>query len=109
MAPGQNWEGSNRGTGMQNQVNTLADSVRIWTIDFPVGSLPSTSSTYAAGTLYKNVTIDEAGHQVVAYTDLEGRTILKKVQLSNSPGTAHVGWLCTYYIYDIMNHLRFVI
>ena len=34
---------------------------------------------------------------------------LKKYSLSASPGTAHVGWLCTYYVYDELNYLRFVI
>ncbi len=64
---------------------------------------------YPAGQLYKNVTTDEAGHQVVEYKDNEGLTILKKVQLASTPGTAHVGWLCTYYVYDYLNLLRFVI
>ena len=64
---------------------------------------------YAAGTLYKTITTDEAGHQVVEYKDETGHVVLKKFQLSASPGTAHVGWLCTYYVYDELNYLRFVI
>jgi RHS repeat-associated protein len=109
LAPGVSWVGSSRGVNMQYLLNSANDSVRIWTIAFPQGSLPITTAVYAASTLFENVTSDEAGHKVVEYKDLEGKVILKKMQLSNTPGTAHVGWLCTYYVYDVMNHLRFVI
>jgi RHS repeat-associated protein len=108
-AAGNSWVGSGRGINMQYQVNTVADSVRCWKIAFASGSLPTTSGAYATGTIYKNITTDEAGHSVVEYKDMEGKVVLKKVQLANSPGTAHVGWLCTYYIYDDLNNLRFVI
>ncbi|MDP9042181.1 MAG: hypothetical protein M3N30_09375 [Bacteroidota bacterium] len=43
------------------------------------------------------------------YIDGVGRVVLTKSQLSTSPATGHFGWLCTYYIYDEMGHLRFVI
>lgn len=108
VSPGLNWEGAGRGLSTQYQVNTSSDSVRIWTIGNTPGSIPTSTSTFAAGTLYKTATLDEAGHTVIEYKDLEGKTVLKKVQLATSPGTAHVGWLCTYYIYDVMNNLRFV-
>lgn len=109
LSPGLSWMGSMRGVGLQYLVNTDADSVRLWTIDTAAGSIPASSADYAAGTLYKNATADEAGHEVIEYKDLDGRVILKRVQLGNSLGTAHIGWLCTYYVYDVMNNLRFVI
>ena len=108
-APGASWGGAGRGVSNQYLLNTVEDSVRYWKIGFTPGSLPTTSAAYAAGTLYKNITTDEAGHSVVEYKDIEGKVVLKKVQLAASPGTAHAGWLCTYYIYDDLNHLRFVI
>ncbi len=108
-APGTNWVGSSRGVNAQYAVNTAADSVRYWKIAFAPGSLPTTTATYASGTLYENTTTDEAGHSVVEYKDEEGKVVLKKVQVATAPGTAHVGWLCTYYIYDDLNNLRFVI
>ncbi len=105
---GNSWakEGGNRAVQNQYLVNTVADSVRLWSIN---AVIPVSTTTYAAGTLYKNIIIDEAGNQSVEYKDKEGHVVLKKVQLSATPGTAHVGWLCTYYVYDDLGNLRFVI
>lgn len=114
MAPGNSWAGSNLGTRAQYLVNTVDDKVRSWTIGFvtPIGdavNIPATASAYDAGQLYKNVAIDERGYQTVEYKDKEGRVVLKKVQIDASPSAEHVGWLCTYYIYDDLGQLRFVI
>jgi hypothetical protein len=108
-APGMSWAGSSVGVSDQHLVNQASDSVRVWNIAYPVGSIPTSTAMYAAGALYKNITIDENGHQVVEYKDLSGHVVLKKVQIAASPGTAHVGWLCTYYVYDDMGNLRFVL
>jgi RHS repeat-associated protein len=108
-APGQNWTGSGRGISTQNLTNTLADNVQIWNIAFAAGSLPVSAGAYPAGRLFKNITIDENGKQVIQYNDKEGKLILKKVQLSGAPAVDHTGWLCTYYVYDNLNNLRFVL
>jgi RHS repeat-associated protein len=108
-SPGANWQGSQRGIGAQYSVNQTSDSVRIWNIAYPIGSIPTTTAMYPAGSLYKTIGTDEAGHQVVEYKDKTGHMVLKKAQLAASPGTAHVGWLCTYYVYDDLDYLRFVI
>ena len=109
FAPGLNWVISGRGVSAAYQMNAASDSVQYWTIAFPPGSIPTIGTAYAPGTLYKNITTDEAGHAVVEYKDMQGKVVLKKVQLSATPGTAHAGWLCTYYVYDDLNNLRFVI
>ncbi|WP_343307886.1 DUF6443 domain-containing protein [Chitinophaga niabensis] len=115
-APGNSWakndlstveRGGHKPVQQQYLVNAVNDSVRIWNMGS--GSIPVSSAAYPAGQLYKNVTIDEGGNQVVEYKDKEGRVILKKVQLDASPAGAHAGWLCTYYVYDDLNNLRFVI
>lgn len=109
-APGNSWAktGGNHGVTQQYQVNTLGDSVRIWNIP-AAGGLPTSSSIYAAGQLFRNVVIDESGNQVIEYKDKSGLVVLKKVQASTSYGTGHMGWLCTYYIYDDLNNLQFVV
>ncbi|HTN06665.1 DUF6443 domain-containing protein [Agriterribacter sp.] len=108
-APGTSWVGSNRVIEQQYLSNTVADSVRIWNITASAGSIPSSSAFYGMGLLYKDITVDEHGKQIIEYKDKEGKIVLKKVQVSDTPGTAHAGWLCTYYIYDDANNLRFVI
>ncbi|MDP4211867.1 MAG: DUF6443 domain-containing protein, partial [Bacteroidota bacterium] len=108
-APGVNWVGASRGVSAQYLVNQASDSVWYWTIAAAPGSIPVSTSMYAAGALYKNQTTDEQAHSVVEYKDLQGKVVLKKVQLAATPGTAHVGWLSTYYVYDDLNNLRFVI
>jgi RHS repeat-associated protein len=106
---GTNWVGSGRGINVQALFNLPNDSVRLWTISYPVGSLPITSTTYPIGTLVKSVTTDEQSNQVFTYTNFRNQVVLRKVQCAANPGTAHVGWLCTYYVYDDLGMLRFVI
>ena len=108
-SPGLSWAGSLRGLAVQYLVNTDADSVRLWNIGIASGSIPATTATYPAGTLNKVITTDETGNAVVEYRDMEGHVVLKKAQFTATPGIAHVGWLCTYYIYDILDNLRFVL
>ncbi|SDG28077.1 DUF6443 domain-containing protein [Chitinophaga filiformis] len=103
-APGNSWV--NHPVESRYQVNAVADSVRLWNIGT---GIPTSTGNYAAGQLQENVTIDEQGSQVVEYKDKQGQVILKKVQIAAIPGTGHIGWLCTYYVYDDLGSLRFVI
>lgn len=72
--------------------------------------LSNNGGVYAAGTLYKQVTGDEAGKQVIEFKDKGGKVLLKKVQLTALPddgtGQGYEGWLNTYYIYDDLDNLR---
>jgi YD repeat-containing protein len=63
-------------------------------------TLPATTGFYAAGTLYKIVSTNASGSQVIEFRDLSNRLILRKVQLDDVPGPAHRGWICTYNIYN---------
>jgi RHS repeat-associated protein len=103
-APGDSW--ASRPVENRYQVNAVSDSVRLWSMGSVV---PASSSNYEAGQLVKNVTVDEHGSQVIEYKDKQDQVVLKKVQVSNNPGTGHIGWLCTYYVYDDLGNLRFVI
>jgi RHS repeat-associated protein len=103
-APGNSW--ATRPVEVRYLTNALSDSVRIWNINT---GFPTSAGIYTAGQLQKNVTIDEHGSQVIEFKDKEGQVVLKKVQISNNPGTGHIGWLCTYYVYEDLGNLRFVI
>lgn len=126
-APGDNWTGTmhnntnestHKAAKTKYHVNTVSDSVRIWKVT-DGGSLGSwgtyaTAAIYAAGQLYKTISIDERNNQVIEFKDKEGKVILKKVQLNgttadNGSGTPHAGWICTYYIYDDLGGLRCVV
>lgn len=116
LAPGNNWVGAARGIDAKHFFNTVTDSVRIWKVSngaTGVFGSYSCDSSYHAGELFKNITIDEKANQVVEFKDKEGKVILKKNQLTanadTGTGKGYMGWLCTYYIYDDFNNLRCVV
>ncbi len=121
MPAGNNWAGSDRGISRDYRINEAADEVRIWdtgndaltydgagNIPYDL-NVPSSPSAYEPGQLYENETTGENGYRTVAYTDKEGKVVLKKVQIEESPSEGHRGWLCTYYVYDDLGQLRWVI
>ncbi|MBL7746164.1 MAG: hypothetical protein JNM19_01945 [Chitinophagaceae bacterium] len=123
MPPGNSWVGSNRGVEMKyfhNTTGTDKDNVKVWKVENVSGSFGTytintsyNAGTYPAGQLYKTITVDEQGKQVIEFKDKEGKVILKKVQLTaaadDGTGKEHTGWLSTYYIYDKLGNLRCVI
>jgi RHS repeat-associated protein len=129
FAPGNSWAGSEnpanpaaeKATRMIDLANIAADAVRVWNIAYSpltytnndqATNIPLSSTTYPAGTLYKDVTIDENGNATVAYKDKEGQVVLKKQQVGAIPADysgQDASWLCTYYVYDDLNQLRFLV
>ena len=119
-APGNSWVNQGKGVQVKYLINTLTDEVRIWNVADVANSFGAYSTTsgsagiYGAGILFKTITIDERGNQVVEFKTKEGLVILKKVQVNattfdNGSGSGHANWLCTYYLYDDYNQLRAVI
>jgi RHS repeat-associated protein len=113
MAPGQSWGGRGIGTGFVYDFNSQTEDVQLWQLGYTAGVLPTTtpSSVYTTGTLYRVTSTDEKGRQMILYIDFSGDTILKKVQVANA-GTLtaqQTGWASTYYVYDELNQLRFII
>jgi RHS repeat-associated protein len=109
-AAGQVWQpGSGHSTQSVVTINSATDDVKRWTIGYTSGSLPATSGAYSAGELFKNISYDENGKQVAAFLDKEGKLLLKKVQVSNANPVLLSDWLCTYYVYDDFNNVRFVL
>jgi RHS repeat-associated protein len=106
--PGNPWRmGSGKELEFQEESNAVADSVRIFTLNS--SRLPLTSSVFAAGMLWKKESQDENKQKVLEFHDKLNRLILKKVQAVPNPLSAHVGWLCTYYLYDDFGRLAVVI
>ena len=111
LAEGNSWAGSNRGVKKDYQT-AGADEVRILKIVSTNLSIPVSSNFYTANKIFREVLTDENAKRTVTYTDLEGRTILKKVEIALNSSAAinqETGWLCTYYVYDDLNNFRFVI
>lgn len=125
FSPGSSWVGSaaqaleanRRSLKAKYWINTALDEVRIWTVTEPssIGSFGTYSSpgTYPAGALFKTVTVDETGKQVISFKDKSGKILLQKAQVSaladNGAGSNHSGWLCTYNIYDDLGNLRCIV
>jgi RHS repeat-associated protein len=103
--PGASWAAA-AGDGASYDMNTAADSVQEFGVDYIQGDAPVHLGAYAPNTLYKLTTTDENGKAVVSYTDMSGRLILKKIQVSNTPSTGHAGWICVYNVYDDFGLLR---
>ncbi|MBV7532220.1 DUF6443 domain-containing protein [Chitinophaga sp. sic0106] len=107
-APGNSWAqpAGSQPIKTDFNVNTLLDSVKIWSM---TGTLPTLVGEYGAGQLFKSVVSDEHNNRIIEYKNKNEQLILKKVQEASPPPGAHSGWSCTYYIYDDLDKLRFVI
>ncbi|SEN99478.1 T6SS effector amidase Tae4 family protein [Niastella yeongjuensis] len=88
-------------------MNSAADNVQIFTVDYIQGNPPVNRGAYAANALYKAIGTDENGKSIITYTDMSGYLILKKTQSDDAPSAAHTGWICTYSIYDDKGLLRY--
>ncbi|GGH65808.1 RHS repeat-associated protein [Filimonas zeae] len=108
-APGNSWAGSGRGVQTAYEVNA-ANEVRMWSVAVSAGSVPSSSGFYPAGVLFRTVVTDEHGKRVVEYKDKTGQVVLSKAEVTAGAAvTTHVGWLCTYYVFDDLQLLRYII
>ncbi|WP_212002738.1 DUF6443 domain-containing protein [Chitinophaga sp. HK235] len=106
-AAGQSWQpASGHAVRTIQSQNTPEESVMHWTI---TGNALPVAADYQAGDLYKTITIDGQGRKKVEYRDRENKVVLRKVQLQDNPEAGHNGWLCTYYVFDDFNRLRYVI
>jgi RHS repeat-associated protein len=123
---GSSWTVANKGIQYAYRLNIhstassdSAEKVIAWKI---ASGLPARQSAatgfiaangyYANSQLTIKVIKDEQGNRVREYTNKQGQVILKKVQAVvadsinlNSPN----GWASTYYIYDQVGNLRFVL
>jgi RHS repeat-associated protein len=110
-APGKSFTGNNIGVSQFERTNVSTDSVWMMRItsDDPA-ALPQILGYYPVGKLWVSESTDEHDNMVITYKNMEGQVVLKKVQVSDvALSTGFTGWLCTYYVHDDFNQLRFVL
>lgn len=109
FAPGACKVGSNIGVSSKVMANELADGVVLWQYT-SAGAPPLSVGTWTDNSLYITEFTDERGKRTREYKDKEGKIILtKKEAVAMPPGNGHVGWICTYFVYDDLGRLRNVI
>ncbi len=104
LSEGSSWNGNNKGVDIELAANTNGDNIRIWTISNTT-NLPVTSSNYPNGSLWIKTTIDEDELTTKEYLDMEG----KKVMISQVNTTNAALSLITYYVYDDLGRLKYII
>ena len=96
MGPGSNWNNANKGIVKKYDTNTDS-SVKKYVVSSS-GSLEQ-SGFYASGTLSMEMTSDEDGKAIQIFSNIVGGKILERRDENND----------TYYIYDDLGLLRFVL
>ena len=109
LNPGKSWVGSGRGNSYRYEYN-VTDEVWMWHIGTAANAVPTLAGSYAAGELSVTVVTDEDGSITKEFKDKNGNLVLKKNYVFDfPPDYAHTGYACTYYVYDQLNRLRYVL
>ena len=96
---GQAWRSANKRDTLIYAANTADDKVLRYTASSANNTLTATGQYYPDGSLTKETTKDPDGKTVVTFKDLFGNVVLQRV----------AGNLDTYYVYDDLGRLRFVL
>lgn len=96
--PGGDWKIGGSHTLRKGHGFNGASDVRLW----KVTSTGATSTYYAKSMLHTDTLTDENGNRSITYTDMEGKVVLKRAEEGS-------GFLSTYYVYDELDNLRYVI
>jgi len=117
-APGAAWAAA-AGNSQTYELNNANDNIRILTIGYAstlysFSAYPQSQGIYPANSLYKMISTDENGKQVVEFINKSGQLIMKAIQLaddvsSTPPSGGGGAWICTYSVYDDFGRLRFQI
>lgn len=111
-APGITWKpavartATEGRTVVMNYGSNIENEVRFWEVTVVAGA--ATTGYYPAGKLYKTITKDEnwltgKTGTIEEFKDFEGRLVLKRVWETELLS------LSTYYVYDYLGNLRYVI
>lgn len=97
--PGGDWKIGGMHTLRKGYAVNAANEVRRWTLN---SNGASGSTFYPKARLYVDTLTDENGNKTMEYKDYEGRMVLKRIQNG-------MAFLNTYYVYDELSNLRYVI
>ena len=97
--PGADWKIGGTHTLRKGYGINGASEVRDWAVT----TTGATGTTYyPKSRLYTDTLTDEDGYKTITYTNFDQQVLLKKVQATS-------GYLSTYYVYDDLGNLRYVI
>jgi len=102
-APGASWQPGTGHTTRNTFSFNLAGEVRKFNTD------ATSSTTYVANILSKTEQLDENGNKIIIFQDFGGKTLLKRQQLDEIIGGSTVNFLDTYYLYDEMDRIKYVV
>lgn len=116
-APGKSQVGQSRGT-ITKKITNASDEVRYWSLD--LSGFPISSSPYGPGQLYGEEIIQPSASgngsvfapSTKVYTNKDGNIVLKMVSdstFTSGGSQTSITYLCTYFIYDEMGHLRYTL
>lgn len=97
QTPGDAWHSASKGV-TKEYVTNAANNVKRYQAALTSNSLIK-NGNYSANMLYGELTTDEDGHVLTEFTDKMGHKVLERRGTSND----------TYYIYDDLSQLRFVL
>ncbi|WP_367330320.1 DUF6443 domain-containing protein [Sphingobacterium multivorum] len=100
---GDGFQPNQRSKSASFRTNVASDNVRVWKAD-------GTSSVfYSPSSLQVSESVDEDGNKSLVFTDKVGRVILQRIQADNIVNGVSRPFLETYYIYNDVGRLKFMI
>ncbi|MBN9297990.1 MAG: hypothetical protein J0I41_13335, partial [Filimonas sp.] len=105
---GKSWTGRDIGVQQLYRTNTVNDLVRMWNIVNDT-SLPVGTQYYPVGKLFLRETLDENGNKTIECKDYAGKLVAKMTHPTIYTNVNVTNWLYTYYVYDALENLRYVI
>jgi RHS repeat-associated protein len=100
---GDGFQPNQRSKAASFRTNVASDNVRVWKAD-------GTSSVfYSPSSLQVSESVDEDGNKSLVFTDKVGRVILQRIQADNIVNGVSRPFLETYYVYNDVGRLKFMI